>query len=47
MEELFINFIVSIDVRTSKVIRLSNGFFHFETIQYSQGYIIVEDRLDF
>ena len=47
VEELFVYFIVSVNMGTSQIITLANGLFHFNAVKNSQGYIVDEHGLNF
>ncbi len=46
VEELFVDFLVGIDMRTPEIVALSNCLIHFQGLKHSQCDIIDKDRLD-
>ena len=45
IEELFVDLLISVGVRTSEVIGLADCFLHLESIDNCKGNIVYEDRL--
>jgi hypothetical protein len=46
VEELFVDFLIGVDMGTTELVSLPNSFFHFQAVEDGKSNIINEDRLD-